>query len=241
MRAITSLQVQLDLAHGKKRWHLKKAIIETWQQAYLLKGSRQSVGYAKPGSQIRTIAAMEIPEEIYFNQNQIPHSDSSLSTLNMEHISFLLQYYQLLKQESWEDLHCDMRWHLIDLENLVSDALEEDYPLLWDIVIWKVDGRSNKQIRELALQKYGEDHSEQYYSTAWSSRIPRLVMEERQKQYLEWYYTNVERGYWKKCSKCGTIKLGHPLFFAKNSSKDGFYSQCKDCKNGKEHPRQPKW
>ena len=43
-----------------------------------------------------------------------------------------------------------------------------------------------------------------------------------------------EKGKWKRCSRCGEIKLANNIFFSKNgSSKDGFYSICKDCRNRK--------
>jgi len=232
MDVILSLKKQLETASKYRRKQLNQAIIDTWKQAYIIKGNYNMVGHIKSASQIRTLASISIPEEIYLDENQIPHSDKPLSFLNPEHVSFLLCYYQILKQESWEDLHCDMRWHLIDLEDLAERALKEKYPMLWDILIWKVDGLTNEEIREKILQEYGEDHSEQYYSSLWRKRIPRLITEQFQKEYVEWYFTEKEYGYWKKCSKCGQIKLGHPLFYAHNTSKDGWYSQCKECKNG---------
>ena len=125
-----------------------------------------------------------------------------------------------------------MRWHLIDLENLIDAALEKKYPILYDILIWKIDGLTNAQIKDQVLNKYGEDHSEQYYSTVWRRRIPKLITEQAQKHFLNHFYRqHAAAGYWKTCSKCGCRKLGHPLFFAHNSSKDGWYSQCKECRN----------
>lgn len=232
MDVIDSLKKQWETASKYRRKQLKQAIIDTWKQAYIIKGNYKMIGHIKSTSQIKTLAGIPIPENIYLDEDDMPRSDMPLSLLNPEHVSFLLCYYQILKQESWEDLHCDMRWHLIDLEDLTEQALKEKYPLLWDVVIWKVDGLTNEEIREKVLYYYGELHSEQYYSSLWRKRIPKLIVEQFQKNYLEWYFTEKEYGYWKKCSKCGEIKLGHQLFFARNSSKDGWYSQCKECKNG---------
>ena len=45
---------------------------------------------------------------------------------------------------------------------------------------------------------------------------------------------NIEKGKYKTCSRCGQVKLAHPKYFSKNStSKDGFYSICKECRNSK--------
>jgi len=231
MDVIASLKKQIENASNYRRKKLNQAIIDTWKQAYLIKGSYDKIGHIKSTSTIKSLANIQIPEEVYLDEDKMPHSDKPLSLLNPEHVSFLLRYYQPLKEETWEDLHCDMRWHLIDLEDTVTRALEEKYPLLYWVVIWKIDGLTNAEIQQEALNKFGEQHSEQYYSSVWRKRIPKLISEQAQKDYIEWYYTNVEYGYWKKCSKCGQIKLGHPLFFAKNSSKDHWYSQCKECKN----------
>lgn len=234
MDTISNLQSQFERATGAARWTLKKAIIETWQQAYILKASWYGFsGHSKPSNHIKSLIKMDIPENIYFDENWIPKSRAKLSLLNPTHVSFLLTYYSQLKQESYDDLLNDLHFILIDLEDLTSAALIEKYPILYDIVIWKIDGLTNEEIQIEVDKKYGEWHSEQYYSSLWRQRIPRLIVEEAQRQYLIWYYTNKEKGYWKKCSKCGRIKLGHPLFFAKNTSKDGWYSQCKECKNSK--------
>ena len=233
MDTIDSLQKQFEKAKGSARYILKRSIIETWQQAYLLKASWKGNNGKMKSSQLKTLAKLNIEENIQFNKEGMPVSTAILSLLNPEYISFLLCYYSKLKEECWDDLQCDMHWLLVDLENLTEKVLVEDYPLLYDLVIWKIDGLTNEQIQVEMDHKYGEWHSEQYYSSLWRKRIPRLLSEQAQKDYLIWYYTNVEKGYWKKCTKCGEIKLGHPAFFSKNSSKDGFYSQCKDCKNGK--------
>ena len=163
----------------------------------------------------------------------MPHSDAVLTLLNPVHISYLLSFYSKLKEETYDDLQCDMHYLLIDLENLIEKTLPEKYPVLYDILIWKIDGLTNEQIQEKVYDKHQEWHTEQYYSSLWRKRIPNLLLEQAQKDYVIWYYTNIEKGYWKKCSKCGEIKLGHQLFFPKNSSKDGWYSWCKECRSKK--------
>ena len=44
----------------------------------------------------------------------------------------------------------------------------------------------------------------------------------------------IEPKKFKKCSRCGQMKPAHNRFFSKNStSKDGWYSICKCCRNKK--------
>ena len=121
-----------------------------------------------------------------------------------------------------------------DLDNLIDRTLKDNYPLYYDLLIYKIDGKQNVEIQMLLEMTYGIRHSVEYISSLWRNKIPKLLAEQAKKDYLNWYYTNVEYGKWKKCSRCGQIKLANNKFFSKNkTSKDGFYSICKDCRNSK--------
>ena len=232
---IQKCEEKLKRAKGRDRYILKKQIIEIWQAMYIIKssfyGTPIKTGVSK--NQIKAIAHMSIDEHITINENGMPVSDNNISLLNPDCISVLLCYYSQFKQESIDDFQSDMRFMLMDLEDLAEKALLPHHQFLYDLLILKIDGLTNKEIQEEMRRVYGEDHSESYYSKVWRKQIPRLIAEEAQKQYLIWYYTNIEKGQWKQCTKCKQIKLAHPMFFSKNTTKDGFYSQCKDCKNGK--------
>lgn len=78
---------------------------------------------------------MDIPEDVYFNEEGIPLSHAKISLLNTTHVSFLLCYYSALKEECYDNLQSDLHFILLDLENLVDKALLDKYPLLYDIVI----------------------------------------------------------------------------------------------------------
>ena len=90
----------------------------------------------------------------------------------------------------------------------------------------------NVEVSELLYEKHGIKHSVEYISSLWRNKIPKLIVEEAENEYLIWHYTFEEKGHWKRCSRCGQIKLGHNHFFSKNkTSKDGWYSICKECRN----------
>ena len=87
--------------------------------------------------------------------------------------------------------------------------------------------------RPFWIEQQNVQHNEQYFSTLWRKKIPRLLAEQAQKNWLIWYYTNEEYGEWKTCGRCGETKLAHPLFFSRNTSKDHYYSICKECRRKK--------
>lgn len=231
---ITSLKNQFQNAKGQERYAIKRQIIETWQQIYILRSSfRPAPARGRTSNQIKSIARMELDESVTLDSEGYPQSDCIVSLFNPAHISFLLCYYSQLKQEVSEDLNSDIHYLLLDLENLVDEVITEDHPMLYDLLIWKIDGKTNKEIQSLMEAAYGVKHNEQYWSTLWRKRIPHLLSRKAQENYLNWYYTNIAYGKWKECGKCGQVKLAHPLFFSKNSSQDGYYSVCKCCRSGK--------
>lgn len=233
LELIKTLQKQFEKAQGLAKYSLKKQIIETWQQVYIMRASAKGVPTrGKSSNQIKTMAHMDLTENIVLDEKQMPKSDGAITLFNPEHVSFLLCYYSQLKEESWDDFYSDMHFLLLDLENLVDEALENE-PILYDLLIWKIDGKTNEEIQRLMESNYGVQHNEQYFSTLWRKKIPRLLAEQAQKNWLIWYYTNEEYGEWKTCGRCGETKLAHPLFFSRNTSKDHYYSICKECRRKK--------
>lgn len=235
-KVIESLKRQLDEATGKRKYSLKRQIISTYQELYTLKASFSSrTPKAKMNAQVRSMAHMEIPESIRLSEDGRVVSDGFISLIKQDHVAFLLKYYQLLKQESWEDVNSDMRWLLIDLEDTVVRALLPQDEILYDLLVWEIDGHTGAEIAEMMADKYNIFHSEQYFSTLWCKKIPKMVAEQAQKDWLIWHYTHEapEDAKWKLCRTCGKVKPANALFFHKNTSKDGFYSKCRDCRSKK--------
>ena len=102
------------------------------------------------------------------------------------------------------------------------------------IVEYKIDGMQNIDIQEAIQLEFGIKHSVEYISSLWRNKIPKLIAEAAIDDFLNWHYLQEEKGTYKKCSRCGQIKLAHNRYFSKNkTSKDGFYSICKSCRNAK--------
>ena len=220
------------IARGKKRYLLKKQLIEMRQEQYILKNE-----FRKPIHCMhltKSFNEINFDENISIDENGNPKSDGILTFLNPTHISALLCNYSKLKENAWGKFNSDS-WALMeDLDNLVEKTLKYKYPLYYDLLVYKIDGKTNIEIQDLLLRDHNIKHSVEYISSLWRNKIPKLLAEQAQEDALLYYYTEIEKGQWKRCSRCGEIKLAHNKFFSKNkSSKDGWYSICKCCRNKK--------
>ena len=119
------------------------------------------------------------------------------------------------------------------LKQLTDRALKNN-PLLRDIVILKIDGMKGTDIRAALEVNHGKTFSVEYISSLFNNKIPRLIANLATKEKLIFHYTFEEKGEFKTCTRCGQTKLRHSEFFTRNSSsKFGFYSLCKECRNKK--------
>lgn len=229
---IEKIEERAKNARGKKAFLLKKQAIEMRQDQYVLKNSFRRPIYCM--NLIKSISKLDLSEDITVNEKSEVLSSGFINLYNEKHISILLCNYSKLKEDSWCNFNNDLKWLMFDLDTAVDNALKDKYPLYYDLVIYKIDGKQNQEIQELLYNKHGIKHSVEYISSLWRNKIPKLIAEQAQTDWLIWHYTQEEKGKWKKCSRCGQIKLAHNRFFSKNkTSKDGFYSICKCCRNKK--------
>lgn len=216
-------------ARGKEKYLLKKQIIEMRQDQYVLKSSAQPTMHVV--NVIRNFNYIDFDENIKVAEDGTVSSDGIVSFYNPKHISALLCNYSKLKEDAWGAFGGDGYYMMLDLDNLIEAAIKDQYPLYYDLLIYKIDGKSNQEIQELLLEKYGVKHTTEYISCLWRNKIPKLIANRAQDEYLNWYYTEKERGKWKKCGRCKQIKLAHSRFYHRNPcSPDGFYSICKECR-----------
>jgi hypothetical protein len=183
---------------------------------------------------IKSFNKADLNETITLTEDGNVHSTGLISLFEPKHVSALLCNYSRLKENTWGHFISDSYYLMEDLDTLIETTLREKYPLYYDLVIYKIDGKQNVDIQTMLEKKHGIRHSIEYISSLWRNKIPKLLAEQAQEEYLIWHYTIKERGKWKKCSRCGQIKLAHNRFFSKNkTSRDGFYSICKCCRNSK--------
>lgn len=94
----------------------------------------------------KSLNQINLDEHITINEEGEPVSDGLISFFNPHHICCLLNNYSKLKQESWGHFENDLYFLMEDLDDLIDKALENDYPVLYDILRYKIDGLQSKDI-----------------------------------------------------------------------------------------------
>ena len=230
--SIVSIEQAQKKARGKRKYLLKKQLIQMRQDQYVIKNAYKQPIYCL--NTIKSFNSMCFDDNITIQEDGNINDKSLISFMNPKHISILLCNYSKLKESCYGRFYTDGYYLMQDLDNLIDITLKNKYPLYYSLLIYKIDGKQNSEIQKLLQDQHGVKHSVEYISSLWRNKIPKLIAEQAEKQYLEWYFTTQKYGKWKRCSRCGEIKLAHNKFFSKNSSsKDGFYSICKSCRNKK--------
>lgn len=218
-------------ARGRKKYLLKKQLIEMRKDQYILKNAHYAPMQTPLTS--RQPSKIALDEQRYIDENGDPQSTGLVSFFNPEHISALLQYYTALKLETHGHFHDDFYYLLDDFDTLLKRAFA-DQPVYQTVFDLKMAQKTNAEIAREVLRRHGESHSAEFISTLWRQKIPRHIAEVEAKTFLYWYYTNVTDGPWKTCSCCKERKPANHHFFTRNkTSKDNFYSLCKDCRKKK--------
>lgn len=230
--AIAEVEKAEKKAVGKKKFLLKKQLIAMRQDQYVIRSAYKPPIYCM--NAIKSFSKINFDENVSISGNDEIEDNSLVSFFNPKHISALLCNYSRLKEDAWGKFYSDSYFLMEDLDTLIEKTLRNSYPMYYDLLIYKIDGKQNLEIQSLLNQKHNVKHSVEYISSLWRNKIPKLLSEQAQEDYLIWYYTTQKKGKWKKCSRCGEIKLAHNKFFSKNkTSKDHFYSICKCCRNKK--------
>ena len=228
--AIKMWEAKLKTATGREAFIIKTAIIDLRKDQYLLKDAYRRPIIAKNVTRSKHFIPLESDFSFDDEGFVVPEG---VSLCDPKVVSAILCNYSMLKQEGWGEFERDL-WYLMQEFDEVADAALKDYPLYDRICEYKVDGLQNIDIQEKIQEEFGIKHSVEYISSLWRNKIPKLIASEAEDRLLDWYFLNEMKGKYKKCSRCGEIKLAHNKYFSKNkTSKDGFYSICKKCRNSK--------
>ena len=124
---------------------------------------------------------------------------------------------ELLQVHKQVDLQDDLSCILVDLDNLINNVefTKRQYEVL---ELW----RNGLTIENISKELYVKENT----VSITLSRAIDSIIKQYEKEYEEWYYLNIRKGTYKKCSKCGEVKLISQ--FSKNGNR--LRGNCKDCK-----------
>ena len=228
--AIKWWEQKAKTASGRDAYIIKQTIIALRKDQYVVKNA-----YRKPITLARITRSKNfkrMDDSYHFDadNNLVPEG---ISFANPKIVSAILCNYSKLKEDSYGNFESDLYYLMWDFDNLCEKALK-DYPLYERIVTLKIDGAQNINIQQDLIDNFDVKHSLEYISSLWRNKIPNIIASAAEDEILYNHYLNKEKGKYKRCSRCGEIKLAHNKYFSKNkTSKDGFYSICKCCRNSK--------
>ena len=229
--AIQWWEQKAKTATGKDAYIIKQTIIALRKDQYVIKDSYRKPVRLSHITRSKNFKKMDDSYTFAEDGSLIP---SGVSFADPKVVSALLCNYSKLKEDSWGQFEGDLYYLMWDFDDLCDRALK-DYPLYERIVTLKIDGLQNVDIQADLIENFGVKHSLEYISSLWRNKIPNIIASVAEDDILSNHYLNKEKGKYKKCSRCGEIKLAHNKYFSKNkTSKDGFYSICKCCRNSKD-------
>ncbi len=229
--AIKLWEEKFKTAEGRDKYIIKKAIIDLRRDQYIIKDAYRKPVMAK--GVIHQKHTIPLEESWSFDEDGFVVPEG-VSLMDPKVISAILCNYSALKQDCYAQYDKDL-WFLMEDFDVMSARALAEYPMYERIVEYKIDGMQNVDIQEKIEEEFGIKHSVEYISSLWRNKIPKIIASAAEDRFLDWYYLEVEYGKYKRCSRCKQIKLAHNKYFSKNkTSKDGFYSICKCCRNSKD-------
>lgn len=233
--AIDLWENRLKNVTGRAAYIAKRTLIDLRKDQYVIK-----VAYQRPIICTKlTHSAYSLPiEEKFegFDSNQSPIF-SGVSLTNPKVCEAILCNYSNLRQDSWGNFDGDI-WYLMEDFDRIADQALREHPIYDRIVECKIDGLQNVEIQNILRREYNVNYDIVQISTIWRQKIPQLIASAAEDEWLNWYYTHKVQGSFKRCNGCGKIKLRHPKYFTRNNtSKDGLYSLCKECRSKRNKSR----
>ena len=126
---------------------------------------------------------------------------------------------ELLRVHKGVDLQDDLSCILVDLENLIN-KIEFTDKQRKVLELWS-NGLATGEISKKLNVKPNTVAS-------CLNSVVDLIIKQYEKEYEEWYYLNIRKGEYKKCSRCGEVKLVSQ-FDKDKKGKYGVRGYCKNC------------
>ena len=227
--AIENWEQKLKTATGRDAFIIKKAIIDLRKDQYIIKNAYRKPVVTMQASHATHYTPLNYSEDVV--DGEVKYSGASL--IDYKVCSAVLCNYSKLKAAADGNFISDT-WYFMEDFDAISGRALAPYPYYERLVELKIDGKQNAEIQNTLYEEFGITHSTEYLSSLWRNKIPKLIASQAEDELLDWWYLTQEKGKYKKCTRCGQIKLAHNKYFSKNkTSKDKFYSICKTCRNVK--------
>ena len=126
---------------------------------------------------------------------------------------------ELLRVHKGVDLQDDLSCILVDLENLIN-KIEFTDKQRKVLELWS-NGLATGEISKKLNVKPNT-------VVSCLNGVVDLIVKQYEKEYEEWYYLNIRKGIYKKCSRCGEVKLVSQ-FDKDKKGKYGVRGYCKNC------------
>lgn len=159
----------------------------------------------------------------------VPFRNHLLNLADPFHVYCLLELWDQLYKESWEDLNGQMKFILIDLQDAAFATTLN--PIHEKILELKVLKWTNERIRHEVARTFGQHtaYNVNYISTIFKKTICGAIAASAQRLKKEWKWRN-DPSHWKVCHSCGQKKLLDSCNFVKKAGNpDGFSGRCKAC------------
>ena len=227
--AIEMWEGKLKTATGRDAFIIKKAIIDLRKDQYIIKNAYRKPVVTMHASHGSHYVPLDYTEAVV--DGEVQYSGASL--LDYKVCSAVLCNYSKLKAAGEGNFMSDTWYFMEDFDRICGMALK-DYPYYERLIEYKIDAKQNNEIQDLLQAEFGIRHSAEYISSLWRNKIPKLIAAQAEDEFLDWWYLQEEKGQYKRCTRCGQLKLANNKYFSKNkTSKDGYYSICKSCRNSK--------
>lgn len=190
-----------------------------------LKILSRSIGYRKNNSIEIDKDIISIMKEyfryIYFKSPLIESEEIDYDQFDFTDKNQLLA---LLRFKSKGNFESDLGCLLYDLNQLLSKINLTD-------IEKKIINLYREDIKVSQEDIANQLNVSQRYISGCLDKICNKIIKLYWNKLEDWYYLNIVKGHYKKCSVCGETKLVNEKYFSINkSSKDGFSSVCKKCR-----------
>lgn len=156
---------------------------------------------------------------------------------NSEHLCKFYDNYARL-EEKIQDEELDESSSLVQFMNTarVYENLAQLEPLHKDILVWKIQKKSNAQIQIFIKEKYNHLYQQNYISTLYRKTIDNIAEAAAfHKEVCENLFFPEN---FKKCKDCGkSLLLSNRDWVKRARSRDGFSPRCKHCEKLKRNSK----